>query len=612
MSPAAAATLPSWVRRQPGARLPRPSSRMARCLLRLLALLGAFLAIAPAAQAAQCSLPDASPWWIDFSDGSVSFRNAVFARPGVIAASTGTQAPTQLRQGGAQTVYWYMHLDSLIGTPTAPAAAASIPAAAQQLFALAQTSSGCTTPIIALNEMDGQDSAAPFSAGTAAYRQNLVLLTQALTTAGARPFVLVPGTPHPPNVAGAAAEWWRTLAQSADIVLEVYAQAPSIYSAGALVGSRDLRVSFRTALEAFEGISVPAGKLGIILGFQSGIGFAGREGLQPTDSWLDVVKLEALAAQEVAGELGIASVWSWGWGTFDAGGADADKPVAACTYLWTRDRSLCPLLEQVDGDFDGSLDEGQIELAAGVQCTIGTSKTGVITAAALDRLQHLTRGRAAALDALTIRYLLRGRYVSQLRIRRAEAAIVYARFNGSRARYVAALAKRGATTDVGRAALLDGLRLQNVEGGLHVPPPSAATVRAFRKARGGTRVRLVTSSIPLVWLGNKQSGIAIPGSDAPPQVLRARAGQRLRIVTAKGVAHVIVGAALPLRETAAISANASISSLLRSAARDAAGTAWLAGATTKLLATTTCLRDELPSTTPQEIATRAPFLRPLR
>jgi hypothetical protein len=585
---------------------------MARCLLRLLALLGAFLAIAPAAQAAQCGLPDASPWWIDFSDGSVSFRNAVFAEPGVIAASSGTQAPTQLRAGGAQTVYWYMHLDTLIGTPSAPAPAASIPAAAQKLLADAQASSGCATPIIALNEMDGQDSAAPFSAGTAAYRQNLLTLTQTLTTASARPFVLVPGTPHPPNVSGAAAIWWRTLSQSADIVLEVYAQAPSVYSAGALVGSRTLRISFRTALQSFAGISVPAGKLGLMLGFQSGIGFAGREGLQPTDSWLEVVKLEALAAREVAGELGVATVWSWGWGTFDSAGADADKSVAACTYLWTRDPVLCNLLEQVDGGFDGSIDEGQIELAAGVQCTIGTTKQGVITGDAINRLQGLTRGRQAALNALSIRYLLRGRFVSQLRIRRAESAIVYARFDGSRARYVAALATRGVTTDVGRAALADGLRLQNIEGGLHVPAPSAATVRAFRKSHGGTRVRLVTSSIPLVWLGNGKAGVAIPGCDAPPQVLRARSGQTLRVPTAKGIAQITVGNALPLRETAAGAANASISSLVRSVARDTAGAAWLAGATTKALATTTCLRDQLPSTAPQEIATRAPFLRPLR
>jgi hypothetical protein len=588
---------------------------MARCLLRILALVGAFVALAPAtvAQAAgQCGLPDSSPWWIDFSDGSVSFRDAVFKHPGVIAASTGAQAPTSLRAGGAQTVYWYMHLDSLIGTPTAPAAAAGIPAAAQQLLVAAQSSSGCTTPIIALNEMDGQDAATPWSAGTTAYRANLLALVSALATGGARTFVLVPGTPYPPNVAGDAAQWWRTLAGASDIVLESYSAAPRIYASGALVGSRTLRVGFRSSLATMLGIGIPAGKLGLMLGFQSGIGYAGREGLQPTDSWLEIVKLEALAAKEVASELGVATVWSWGWGTFDASGADADKAVAACTYLWTRDPMLCDVLQQVDGGFDGSIDEGQIELAAGVQCTVGTSKLGVLTAAAVDRLQRVARGRQAALNALLVRYLVQGRIVSPSRIRKAEAAIVYARFNGSHRRYVAALTKNGLTTETGRAVLLDELRLQNVEAGLKVPAPSAATVRAFRKSHGGTRVRMVTSSIPLAWLGNRKAGVAIPGSDAPPQVLRARSGQKLRVPTANGIARITIGSALPLRQTAGADADPSVSSLLRSTARRTAGATWLAGAATKALAGTTCLRDVLPSGTPQDIATRTPFLRPLR
>jgi hypothetical protein len=582
---------------------------MARCLLRILALVGAFLAVAPVAQAAQCGLPDASPWWIDFSDGSVSFRDTVFKAPGVIAASTGAQAPASLRAGGAQTVYWYMHLDSLVGTPSAPAAAAGIPAAAQQLLVAAQSSSGCATPIIALNEMDGQDSPTPWSAGTTAYRANLLALVTALTAGGARPFVLVPGTPYPPNLANDAAAWWRQLATVSDIVLEVYAQAPKIYATGALVGSRTLRVSFRSALSSFLAISVPAGRLGLMLGFQSGIGYAGREGLQPTDSWLEIVKLEALAAKQVAGELGVATVWSWGWGTFDSAGADADKALAACTYLWTRDPNLCELYSQVDSDFDASIDEGQIELAAGVQCSIGTSET--ITTTAIDRIAKLTRGRVAATDALLVRYLVRGRKVTQLQLRRQEAAIVYARFKGLRSRYVAALAKRGATPDMGRAALADGLRLDTVERGLHVPAPTAAAVRAFRKARGGTRVREITSSIPLAWLGGSRSGIALPGSDAPPQVLRAHAGQKLRVPTAEGMARITVGAALPLRQTAGADANPAVSAYLRSLARDKAGATWLAGAAAKAMTTTTCLRDQLPSPAPAQIALRAPFLRPL-
>ena len=177
--------------------------------------------------------------------------------------------------------------------------------------------------------------------------------------------------------------------------------------------------------------------------------------------------------------VGIASVWSWGWGTFDTAGADPDKPIAACTYLWTRDPALCDVLAQVDGDFNGSTDEGQILLAAGVQCQIGAKET--ITIAAIDRLAHLTRGRQAAIGALLVRDIVRGRKATQLAIRRQEAAIIYGRFKNSRPRYVAALARRGATPAVGRAALADGLKLQTIERGLHVrrraPRPSGPGAR---------------------------------------------------------------------------------------------------------------------------------------
>jgi hypothetical protein len=583
---------------------------MARCLLRTLALVGAFLAIAPVAQAAQCGLPDASPWWIDFSDGSVSFRDSVFKHPGVIAASTGAQAPASLRAGGAQTVYWYMHLDAIVGSPGAPAPAANIPAAAAQLLAAAQSSSGCATPVIALNEMTGQDSPGPWSPGTTAYRDNILLLVTALTTGGARPFLLIPGTPNPPNVAGAAAVWWQNLAKVSDIVLEVYAAAPKISAAGSLLGSRALRISFRTALQSFLAISVPAGQLGVMLGFQSGIGYAGREGLQPTDSWLEIVKLEALAARQVAGELGVHSVWSWGWGTFDSAGADGDKAVAACTYLWTRDPLLCDVLAQVDGDFNGSRDEGQILLAAGVQCQIGTSAT--ISTAAIDRLSRLARGRQAAFGALLVRDLVTGRTATQLAIRRQEAAIIYGRFDNSRGRYVAALAAHGATPAIGRAAIADGIKLQTIERGLHVPAPTAAAVKAWRKAHGGTRVRVVTSSLALGWLGGSKRGVALPGTDVPPQVLRARSGQRLRVPTPQGIAHITIGRALPLRKAAGADANPAVSALIRATARDVAGATWLAGAAEKALNTATCLGDQLPSATPQAIVARAPLLRPLR
>ena len=57
--------------------------------------------------------------------------------------------------------------------------------------------------------------------------------------------------------------------------------------------------------------------------------------------WFDVVKLETLATKQVAGELSLASVSSWGWAAFPFNRADAASERAACVYLWAREASLC-------------------------------------------------------------------------------------------------------------------------------------------------------------------------------------------------------------------------------------------------------------------------------
>ena len=64
-----------------------------------------------------------------------------------------------------------------------------------------------------------------------------------------------------------------------------------------------------------------------MLTFSSTPHAGGREGLQPLSKWLDVVKWEALAAKQVASELQLASVWSWGWAAFNPAGNDPDKPI---------------------------------------------------------------------------------------------------------------------------------------------------------------------------------------------------------------------------------------------------------------------------------------------
>ncbi len=86
----------------------------------VLVALGAVLAIAwsaaPAA-AAPCGLPDSKPLWIDYAEGSVPFRNELFGKPGVIAATSGTATPQALRERGARTVYWQMNIRNFVGTP---------------------------------------------------------------------------------------------------------------------------------------------------------------------------------------------------------------------------------------------------------------------------------------------------------------------------------------------------------------------------------------------------------------------------------------------------------------------------------------------------------------
>jgi hypothetical protein len=246
--------------------------------------------------------------------------------------------PQTLRNGGARTVYWHMKLGALVGTTTAPADPATISAAAEKLFDAAATSSGCSTPLIALNELNGASTTTPWTTTNARYRQNVLDLLRALQSRGARPFLLVDPLPY---TGGDAVDWWRQVAQVADIVPEVYFNAPAVMRQGVILGSRRMRVALRAAVAAYTAIGVPVSKLGFVLGFQSGPGAGGREGLRPSSTWFRYAKLYTLAAKRVAGEFGVATVWTWGWGTFSGSGADPDKEAAACVYLWTRDPALC-------------------------------------------------------------------------------------------------------------------------------------------------------------------------------------------------------------------------------------------------------------------------------
>ncbi len=288
---------------------------------------------------AECGLPASQPLWIDYGEGSVKpDTRAVFARPGVVVASSGTAVPAAFRKAGAATMYFELHLPRLVGEPVDPADASTVVAAAGALYDRAVASTACATPWIALNELLGSNLPAPWSASNAVYRANVLALVQELAARGAHPALLVHGDP---TVAGDTAAWWRAVAQSGTIVYEAYYDASKMITLGSLIGNRRMRLGIRFVVNMFAGAGVPRSQLGFMLGFHSAQtpGIAGRQGLEPTEAWLRVVKWEALAAHQVAVEEQIPTLWSWGWGTFGPESVDPDKAIAACTWLWARDPS---------------------------------------------------------------------------------------------------------------------------------------------------------------------------------------------------------------------------------------------------------------------------------
>jgi len=371
-------------------------SVLRRALLASAALVAVLALPAPAAFAdPPCpALAPTGPISVEFSDGSVTFRQPIFGHPGVVAASTGTQVPAALRAAGASTAYWEMNLPSLVGSPAAPADPANMGAVAAAEVQKAQASTGCPNPLIALNEMIGSATAGPLSAKPQQYRDAVLALMSALAADGATPFLLVPRG----FTTTGTEDWWQQVAQVGWLVPEAYRPAPQYWSIGSpFLISRQMRIDMRGWVGRLTAIGIPAARIGLMLTFQSGEPSGGRVGLQPTAAWLDIVKLQQLAGLAVARDLGLSSVWSWGWGTFATlpGSADPDKPAAACTYLWARDQTLCNAPGLAIPGFDADLTAGAFALDPALQCSytggsFATSELTALTAAGVP--VHVARG----------------------------------------------------------------------------------------------------------------------------------------------------------------------------------------------------------------------------
>lgn len=570
----------------------------------LLAVAAAGLSQAPQASAAQCGLPNTKPLWIDYAERSVAFRDQLFGKTGIVAATSGIDVSSDLRTRGAQTIFFTLKLSSWVGTVASPADPATIPAAVDKLLAQARQASGCATPLLGLNELNGAGTTTPWSATNAQYRANVLALLQGLAAVGARPLVLVNS---PPYTGGAAGDWWRRMAQVSDIVPEVYFNAPSIAKVGPVLGSRRMRVAYRRAITAYTAIGVPVSRLGFVIGFQSGPGTGGREGLQPTSAWLEFVKLQTLAARQVASELGVATVWSWGWGTFTAASVDPDKPAAACVYLWVRSPSLCDGPSAAGSGFNASLTEGQINLPAGVQCALDSSR---LSSASVQALAAVTRDPDVAAGALFERLVESAKApVDRSRILDAEQAVVDANFDGSRSAYLAGLAGAHATLDVARGVIGDELRRSDIQQTLNVPAPSAAQVASFYSSFPDLLTRPVVAFPVPAWLGGGFAGIALE-TNAPSRVFELPLGAAGEAAGVAGpYAIVPLGAALPLSAVPLDVASPAITALLTSLARQDSFDAWTTSGQNSALDRILCRSDDLPAVGDVRLSDYLPFLQ---
>jgi hypothetical protein len=579
--------------------------RVALALL-LLAVAGLTASARPGAPAAAtgdaCALPPTKPVWIDFADGSVPYWEQ-FARPGVVAAASNFIFPPQIRARGAKTVYFDLNFTRRTGTPTEPADPATVADRANRLYTYASNAMGCSRPVITENELQGASTLTPWSVSNAQYRANVLLFLRTLAARGAKPVLLVSSIPY---TGGEAGDWWRQVAQVASIVREVYFPAPKVSKLGVVVGSRTIRQMFRGAAEDFISIGIPPSKLGIMLGFQTTSGSGGREHLQPASKWFELTKLQALAARTVARELGLATVWSWGWATWTIGETDPDKPTNACVYLWTRDPKLCNAPLMAGAALDTDLTQGQLIFPPGSRCTVFGHPVRWDVAASISRLTQDPEPAFTAAYARTVASSYA--HVSTKAILDAEKAVIGLHFGGSRPAYLAALQHDHASVTIARGIIGDELRRWQIQPRLHVTGPSASEIQSYYDTYAAAQVRLIQVKPAAPWLAGSTRGFAL-GAVAPPQVFTLRNGQQATLRTMTGVFKVkALGPTVALAELPLAKARKPIATALVSLARDSAYQNWLLAREKTAQDQTLCWRDQLPALEVVPLTDYLPYL----
>lgn len=549
----------------------------------------------------ECRLPSSTPLWIDFGHGSVKFWR-MFARPGLVSATANFLYPPQIRARGGSTVYLDLNFHRKMGQLGDPVDPKEVPALANSLYDYAAASNRCLHPWIALNELFAAYLAPPWPSNIAQYRANVLEFLRILTARGAHPLLLVNSIPY---TRGEAGDWWREVAQVSDIVREVYFPAPWVYKQGPFAGSRTIRNLFRRAITDFTSIGIPASRLGLFLGFQTGIGKGGREGLQPAQAWFDTVKWQALAAKQVAKELGFSSIWSWGWGHRDGRKDELDKEAAACVYLWARDARLCDGPKAAGPGFNASLTQGQLSFPRGVRCTVAGAS---VRQADVERLARVTGDEDVAFTALFERAATQKLGGVEVKgVPDVERTVIAVRFGGSEAAYNAALRKARASRAIARGVLADEVLRVQIEQRLRIAQPTSGQISDYYDSYAGASARLLRSRPAAPWLGGAR-GLALAAT-APQRVFTLPPGRWATVRTVLGRYRVRPsGATLPLAAFSLAQATPSIRAALSTAARADAYERWVGHTEADALARTVCRRDDLPAVDSVDLTDYVPFL----
>lgn len=540
--------------------------------------------------------------WFDFGQ---PYLQPIFGQPGVVVGTSTGDWPAQMRALGAATVYFDLNLKNRVGTPTAPTATSTMPDRAQRLMTFAVQQTGCATPVIVFNELSGPGLVTPWSDTNTQYRANVLALMQDIAALGAHPVLLIPAAAY---TGGDALTWWQQVSAVAEIVREAYVPATLTWKQGPILGNRNLRNSYRAAVSNLTDIGIPPNKVGLMVSFATTIGFGGRNGLEPASAWFQVAKWQSLALQQVAGETGIASVWSWGWGRYTAAELDPEKGHAACVWMWTRSPSLCDAPTQLGPGFDTSLQEGQLSLLPeSAQCLIGRR---VLSDAAIAQLQRLTGDRETAYSALFERLVESDQSpVPTSAVLAAERGVILQSFGGSRAAYVNALQQANASVPVARGILGDQLRRAQVQATLPGGTPTAAEIQTFYQSYPDLSVRLVSSKPQPSWLGTRKQGFAI-SQVAPDRIFTLPRDKAAVLRTSEGSFRIKpLDDALPLGAVPLKKATPAIAAALREFQRGDAFENWTVAKQRYVLNTAICARDDLPQPSAVDLTSYLPFLR---